>query len=164
MRSLFFVGTIAALVMSIGEGISESQFHGKDTTEIGLFLPTQIKWNDGPTSLPPGAKIAVLEGDPNKEGPFVMRLRLPDGYRIPPHVHPKAERVTVISGAFNIGMGDKFDTKAGREMPSGTFGTWPAGMKHFVWAKGETVIQVHGTGPWEIRYVNPSDDPRNSKK
>ena len=60
-------------------------------------------------------------------------------------------------------MGDKFDTQKGMEMPAGSFGTWPAGMKHFAWAKGETVIQVHGTGPWSIEYVNPDDDPRNKK-
>jgi quercetin dioxygenase-like cupin family protein len=106
--------------------------------------------------------IAALEGDPGKEGPFVFRIKLPDGYRIPPHSHPKMERVTVISGTFNIGMGDKFDEKAGQSMPAGTFGHWPAGMQHFVWAKGETVIQLHGVGPWVINYVNPDDDPRRN--
>ena len=108
--------------------------------------------------------IAVLEGNPNKEGPFVFRIKLPDGYRLAPHTHPKTERVTVISGTFNIGMGDKFDEKKTRPMPAGTFGHWPAGMKHFVWAKGETVLQFHGMGPWSIKYVNPDDDPRSQKK
>jgi quercetin dioxygenase-like cupin family protein len=136
--------------------------HNKD--DIALFPPTDIKWQEGPPSLPKGAMIAVLEGNPNKEGPFVFRLKIPDGYRLPPHTHPKTERVTVISGTFNIGMGDKFDEKKTRLMPAGTFGHWPAGMKHFVWAKGETVLQFHGTGPWSIKYVNPEDDPRNQKK
>jgi quercetin dioxygenase-like cupin family protein len=102
-------------------------------------------------------------GDPNKEGPFVFRVKVPDGYRVPPHTHPKTERVTVISGTFNIGMGDKFDQKATRIMDAGAYGYWPAGMKHFVWAKGETVLQFHGTGPWSIKYVNPDDDPRKTK-
>ncbi|HVK15603.1 MAG TPA: cupin domain-containing protein [Fimbriiglobus sp.] len=128
-----------------------------------VFLPSKIEWQDGPPSIPPGTKLAVLEGDPGKEGPFVMRLRLPNGYRIPPHIHPKPERITVIAGTFHVGMGDKFDPSAGKSMPAGTFGTWPAGMKHFVWAKGETIIQLHGIGPWEIRYLNPVDDPRNEK-
>ena len=75
------------------------------------FPPADVKWQDGPASLPKGAKIAVLEGDPTKEGPFVFRVKVPDGYRIPPHTHPKTERVTVISGTFNIGMGDKCDEK-----------------------------------------------------
>jgi hypothetical protein len=81
-----------------------------------------------------------------------------------PHVHPKIERATIISGVLNIGMGEKFNAKATREMPAGTFGFWAAGMKHFAWAKGETVLQLHGIGPWEIKYVNPADDPRNAKK
>jgi hypothetical protein len=67
---------------------------------------TAIEWKSGPPSLPPGAQIAVLEGDPSKEGPFVFRVKVPDGYRIPVHTHPKTERVTVIAGTFNIGMGD----------------------------------------------------------
>ena len=138
--------------------------HKKEMEGSALYLPAEIKWQEGPPSLPKGAKIAVLEGDPAKEGPFVMRAKLPDGYRVPPHTHPQDERVTVISGTFYIGMGDKFDEKACREMPAGAFGRWEAGMKHFAWVKGETVIQVHGTGPWTIQYVNPQDDPRNQKK
>jgi quercetin dioxygenase-like cupin family protein len=136
----------------------------KEMDEPELFPAGKIKWQEGPPSLPKGAMVAVLEGDPNKEGPFVFRVKLPDGYRIPPHTHPKTERVTVIAGTFNIGMGDKFDDKAGKAMPAGTYGHWAAGMKHFVWAKGETILQFHGMGPWSLQYVNPADDPRNQKK
>jgi rhodanese-related sulfurtransferase/quercetin dioxygenase-like cupin family protein len=127
-----------------------------------LYPADKINWKPGPPSLPPGASIAVLEGDPTKEGPFVFRVKVPDGYRIPPHTHPKTERVTVISGTFNIGMGDTFDTNKTQAMPTGTYGHWPAGMHHFVWAKGETVVQFHGDGPWTINYLNPADDPRNA--
>lgn len=123
----------------------------------------KIQWRPAPTSLPKGALVALLEGDPSKEGHFVMRVRMPDGYRIAPHTHPKTERVTVLSGTFYIGMGAKFDEKAGKEMPAGAFGHWPADMQHFAWVKGETVIQLHGTGPWSIQYVNPDDDPRKKK-
>lgn len=129
-----------------------------------IFPVNKIEWIDGPSSLPKGAQIAVLEGDPSKEGPFVFRVKVPDGYRIPPHTHPKTERVTVISGTFNIGMGEKVDEKATKAMPAGTYGYWEAGMKHFVWTKGETVVQFHGMGPWSIKYVNADDDPRNQKK
>jgi quercetin dioxygenase-like cupin family protein len=135
----------------------------KEMDGAELFPTAAIKWKAGPPSLPKGAMIAVLEGDPAKEGPFVFRVKLPDGYRVQPHTHPKTERVTVISGTFNIGMGDKFDEKATRAMTTGTYGYWPAGMKHFVWAKGETILQFHGTGPWSIEYVNPDDDPRRGK-
>ena len=132
--------------------------------EIAIYPLAETKWQDGPPSLPKGAKFAVLEGDPSKPGPFVFRVKLPDGYRIAPHMHPMPERITVLSGTFNIGMGDKFDETKGRSMPAGTYGQWPAGMKHFVWAKGETVIQFHGTGPWSIQYVNAEDDPRKAKR
>jgi hypothetical protein len=128
-----------------------------------LFLAAELKWQDAPASLPRGAKIALLEGDPNKEGLFVMRIKFPDGYRIMPHTHPKRERVTVISGTLHVGMGAKYNEKAGRAMPTGSFGTWPEGMKHFGWATGETVIQLHGIGPWSIQYVNPDDDPRGKR-
>lgn len=131
--------------------------------EMGIYSPTEIKWKDGPASLPAGAKLAVLEGDPAKEGSFVMRLWLPDGFRIQPHWHPKTERVTVVSGSFNLGMGETFDPSATREMTAGTFGFWPAGMRHFAWTKGETILQVHGVGPWTITYVNPAHDPRVKK-
>ena len=136
--------------------------HGEG--EMSFYSPTDVQWKDGPASLPAGAKFAVLEGDPAKEGPFVMRLRLPDGYAIQPHWHPKVERITVISGTFNLGMGEKFDKSATREMPAGTYGFWAAGMRHFAWTKGETILQLHGIGPWMINYVNPADDPRNQKK
>jgi len=135
---------------------------GNDDFE--LFPAEKMKWQSGPASLPKGAMIALLEGTPDTEGPFVFRLKLPDGYRIPPHTHPKTERVTVIAGTFNIGMGNQFDAKAGKAMPAGTYGHWAAGMRHFVWVKGETILQFHGMGPWSITYINPDDDPRNQKK
>jgi quercetin dioxygenase-like cupin family protein len=132
----------------------------KETMKPALYKADVLKWKDGPPSLPKGAKMAVLEGDPSKQGPFVFRVKVPDGYQIPPHTHPKPERVTVISGTFNLGMGDRFDKDKAEAMPAGTYGTWPAGMKHFVWTKGETVVQFHGEGPWTINYLNPDDDPR----
>src|SRR3954447_4338366 len=127
--------------------------------EPDLYQPGELKWKDGPPSLPAGAQIAVLEGDPTKPGPFVFRVKVPDGYRIPPHPHPKPKRVPVISGTFHLGMGETFDEKKAEAMPAGTYGTWPAGMKHFVWVKGETVVQFHGEGPWKIEYLDPKDDP-----
>ena len=92
---------------------------------------------------------------------FTMRLKLPDGFRVAPHTHPKAERVTVIAGTLNIGMGERFDAKATQAMTVGSYGSWPAGMKHFAWFKGETILQLNGIGPWQVNYLNPSDDPRN---
>ena len=134
-----------------------------DDKDHEVVTPDGMKWVDGPPSLPPGAKVVVLEGDPSKEGPFVMRARMPDGYKIMPHTHPKDERVTVLSGTLYIGMGEKFDEKAAMAMPAGSYGRMGTGVKHFAYTKGETVIQVHGTGPWTIDYVNPADDPRTKK-
>ena len=157
MRAIVSTVCISLLLASL----VRADEHGEG---IVLNIPGQMKWQDGPPSLPKGAKIAVLEGDPNKEGPFVFRVKVPDGYRIPPHTHPKTERVTVIAGTFHIGMGEKFDAKTAKPMPAGTYGYWEAGMKHFVWVKGETIVQFHGTGPWSIKYVNPADDPRSQKE
>jgi hypothetical protein len=134
------------------------------TTTAAIHPPDGLKWQAGPPSLPAGAQIAVLEGDPTKAGPFVMRVKVPDGYKIPPHTHPKPERVPVLAGRFLLGMGDKFDPKHPTPLTAGTYGTWPAGMKHFVWTEGETVVQFHGDGPWTIEYLNPADDPRTPKK
>ena len=129
-----------------------------------LYVPTAIEWKDGPAALPPGAKMAVLEGDPTKEGSFVVRFQFPDGYHVAPHTHPKTERVTVISGALYLATGEALDRNSAKKLPAGSFGYWPAGMKHTAWSEGDTVIQLHGVGPWQINYVNPADDPRNAKK
>jgi quercetin dioxygenase-like cupin family protein len=123
----------------------------------------EVKWMPAPPSLPPGAQLAVIEGDPSKAGgTYTIRAKMPDGYRVPPHWHPVTENVTVLEGAFFIGMGDKFDQSAGKELKAGAFASMPVGVRHFAWAKGATVIQVHGVGPFEINYVNAADDPRKN--
>ncbi len=157
------LAAIAVAVAVLSRLTNPTVGHDKKEETAALHRPDALKWQDGPPSLPPGAKIAVLEGDPTKPGPFVFRVKVPDGYKIPPHTHPKPERVTVVSGTFNLGMGEKFDATKTEALPAGTYGTWPAGMKHFVWVKGETVVQFHGDGPWVIEYVNPADDPRAKK-
>jgi quercetin dioxygenase-like cupin family protein len=135
----------------------------RDRVEDYAVTPPDLKWVDGPASLPRGAKTVVLEGDPTKAGEFVLRVKLPDGMRIMPHTHPKDERVTVLSGTLYLGMGDRFDETKAKAMPAGSYGKTGAGMKHFGFVKGETVLQLHGTGPWAVVYVNPADDPRNQK-
>jgi quercetin dioxygenase-like cupin family protein len=123
---------------------------------------SELKWGPVPSILPPGAQIAVVSGNPFKAEPYVLRLKMPANYRIPAHHHPTTEYVTVLSGKFNLGMGDKLDAKHGIELSAGGFAAAPAGMNHFAWATSETVVQVHGEGPFAITYVNPADDP--SKK
>lgn len=126
-----------------------------------IVQPTQVSYAPAPGVLPPGAELAILEGKPAEPGPFTMRLRLPDGYRIPPHYHPAIEHVTVLEGTFKVGMGDKFDVSALKPLPTGTFGALQPGTRHYAQAQGKTVVQVHGVGPWKLVYVNPADDPRN---
>jgi quercetin dioxygenase-like cupin family protein len=156
----------SALAMLLAVAFLQVRLSAEDTqsADMRLYPPTTIEWKEGPASLPPGAKMVLLEGDPTKEGTFVMRLQFPDGYHIPPHTHPKTERVTVISGAFYLATEEKLDRSDAKKLPAGSFGYWPAGMKHAAWAEGETVVQLHGVGPWQINYVNPADDPRNRKK
>lgn len=160
--ALTFAVTLAASGQVARAGRQRALADSKQAA-MSLYPTAEIAWKDGPASLPAGAKLAVLEGDPAKDGFFTMRLRFPDGFKIPPHWHPKVEHVTVISGTLNVGMGEQFDQTATRAMPAGTFGFWPAEMRHFAWAKGETVVQLHGTGPWMITYVNSLDEPRKPK-
>lgn len=122
----------------------------------------EVKWGDAPPVLPAGAQLAVLEGDPAGKGNYTVRLKLPDGYRIMPHTHPTAEHLTVLEGTFNVGMGKKFDDEGGKAFSAGGYGSMPANMAHYAWTKGETVLQIHGMGPFALKYVNPEDDP--SKK
>jgi quercetin dioxygenase-like cupin family protein len=154
-----------ALVLALGFILTWPTAVLGEEHEKGLSVTSakNVQWKDGPPSLPKGAQIAILEGDPSKEGPFVFWVKVPDGYRIPPHTHPKVERVTILSGTFNLGMGDKFVQDKTIALEAGTYGYWEPGMKHFVWIKGETVVQYHGNGPWTIQYVDPKDDPRTAK-
>jgi quercetin dioxygenase-like cupin family protein len=127
-----------------------------------VVIPQATRWGPAPTLLPAGAKLAVLDGDPTKPVPYTMRLSIPDGYRIPPHFHPADEHVTVISGKFQVGMGETFDESKLTTLPPGTFGRIPAGMRHFARAKDATVLQLHGIGPWKLTYVNPADQPKTT--
>ena len=136
---------------------------GQAGHQQNAFTPRQIQWGPPPPLLQPGAQFAVLEGDPTAStGDFTIRLKMPAGYKIAPHWHPKRENVTVISGTLKLGMGDTFDTSKMTSLPAGSFGYLDSDMHHYVMASGETIVQVHGTSPVVFNYVNPADDP--SKK
>jgi quercetin dioxygenase-like cupin family protein len=149
----------AGLVFITGAAAAQGSNNSPVSHAI-VAIPGKITWAPAPAILPRGADLAVVEGDPSKAGEFTMRLRMPDGYRIPAHFHPVTEHVTVVQGTFLVGMGDKFDVSALKDLPTGTFAALAPGMRHFAAAKGETVIQLHGVGPWSLTYVNPADDPR----
>jgi hypothetical protein len=137
---------------------------GAKKTGHVIVSPADIKWGDAPPVFQPGAKMAVLQGDPGKPGLFTIRLKGPDGYKVEAHWHPTAEQLTVISGTFYLGTGDKLDETKGTAMGSGAFATMPAKMHHFAWMKGDTEVQVHGMGPFQLIYVNAADDPSKAKK
>jgi quercetin dioxygenase-like cupin family protein len=166
MRHPFSV--VLALVLScwVVCGATDQKAVGERAgdTKGRTFIPDRLDWKDGPPSLPPGAKFVVLEGDPNAQGYFAMRLQLPNGYKVPPHWHPNVERITVISGRYHLGMGERFHEEATRALPAGSYVFREAGTKQFAWAEGETVIQLTTIGPWAINYTDPSDDPRRQKK
>lgn len=124
-----------------------------------VFTPDNIVWADAPPVFPSGTKIAVLEGDPSKDGFFTVRFKVQGGFALAPHWHPATEHVTVISGKFYIGFGDVFDRTKGNEMGPGSIAVMPALHHHFAWADEETVIQLHGVGPWQLYYVNLPDNP-----
>ncbi len=125
-----------------------------------LYPVEEIEWQKGPESLPEGVEYVILEGDLSETGMFVMRLRFPDGYIIPPHSHPNFERVTVLSGTFNLGSGRTFDMGATHRLDAGSFTTMMPDRPHFVFVEDKTTVQLTSIGPWEIEYVNPDDDPR----
>lgn len=121
-----------------------------------------FKWGPAPAVFPPGAKFAVVQGDPSGTSLFTVRLSFPNGYKIPPHFHPTDEHVTVISGTFLVGMGDSIDAAHALVLPAGGFITAGANMHHWAVARGQTVVQVHGIGPFALTYVHPQDAPRAS--
>ena len=127
-----------------------------------VIAPEAVTWGPAPPALPAGAQMAVLSGNPGQPGPFTVRVKIPAGYTIAPHWHPTAEHLTVLAGEAGVGMGDAIDAAAMQTMKAGAFAVMPAEMRHYLRAKVETTVQVHGTGPFTITYVNPKDDPRNA--
>jgi len=127
------------------------------------YTPDQIQYGPPPPFLQPGAMLAVLEGNPMAAtGDYTVRLKIPDGYKIAPHWHPKRENVTVISGTLKVGMGDKFDESKMMSFPATSFAYLDPSMHHYAMSSGETVVQIHGIAPLKFNYIDPNDDP--SKK
>lgn len=154
---------LAAIGLTVLAGSVAAQGSPSAPSHAIVALPDKVVFGPAPDILPAGATLAVLEGNPFETGPFTMRLSMPDGYRIPPHHHPFVEHVTVVNGTFKVGMGEKFDASAMTALPVGTFAALGPGVRHFAQAEGETVIQLHGNGPWSLIYVNPADDPRQRR-
>jgi quercetin dioxygenase-like cupin family protein len=158
MKRTLTVAAIGLVACGLGGTAWAQASASAPVAEHKTVAPDEIKWGDAPPILQKGAKLAVLFGDPSKDGLFIVRLKMPANYKVMPHTHPTTENVTVISGAFAIGMGDKLDPKT-KVMPPGTFFSMPAGMHHFAFSTKETVVEVSAIGPFVVNYLNPDDDP-----
>lgn len=160
-KTILAVALCASFIsLSVTRAGQENSQNSK--AEMIMVVPANIVWGDVPPALPPGATIAVLEGDPFKPGPYSLRLKLPADYEIPAHWHTMAEHVTVISGTMNAGMGDKLDKEQSKAFPAGSYLSIPAKMHHFAWADGETIVQINGNGPFDINYIDAANDPRKN--
>jgi Domain of unknown function (DUF4437) len=147
-----------ALAVTIAPALAQS-------THV-LVPADKVQWGPAPPALPPGAEISVLEGNPSEKGPVTLRLKFPANYNIPAHWHSMTERVTVLSGALHVGMGDRLDRKTSQTLAPGGFVSLPSKMHHFAWTASPTVVQISLEGPFDIFYINPSEDPQTklSKK
>jgi quercetin dioxygenase-like cupin family protein len=158
----------AAMGLAIGAGIyaarADTAAQEGQKTRHSVLAPDELKWTDAPAGLPKGAKVAVLQGDPNREGPFTMRVMLPAGYRVMPHWHPMTEHITVVSGTFYLGTGEDFDMDKASRLSEDAFAIVPVKHVHYAFVKDTTVVQIHAMGPWGITYVNPADDPRRKAR
>jgi hypothetical protein len=161
-RNMYLI--IAAVGLLCGVGVVVTVGAQSASSEKHVFLPDAIPYGPAPAFVVAGAQLAVLEGNPGAaSGDYTIRLKMPDGYRIPPHWHPQRENVTVISGTFKVGMGDNFDESKMGAFPAGSFAFLDPDMHHYAMASGEVVVQVHGKSPLQFNYVNPNDDPSRKK-
>jgi len=159
MRTLLMAS--AGLALACGPALAQET---TGSTMGHAMAPESLAWMPAPPVLPKGAQIAVLSGDPTKAGPFTIRLKFPPDYKVPAHQHPTAEEVTVISGTFGFGMGDRLDQASAHALGPGGFVDLPAKMNHFAFARGgDVVVQINSTGPFAMTYADPADDPTKSQ-
>jgi len=151
----WITGCLVALALAIGVVAAQDASMPAST----VVKPADLKWGPPPPVFMKGMTMTVVSGDPGKEGNFVVRLKMPAGYKIMPHWHPTDENVTVLSGTFAIGMGENFDAKTMTKLPAGGYVLLPANMRHYAMASTAAMVQVHGMGPFQLTYVHPEDDP-----
>ncbi len=158
--AIFAVVLLAAIAVASRAGAATKAGKTKMEAEHPIMVNSaDLKWGDAPPIFQPGAKMAVVQGNPNGAGLYTVRLKAGDGYRFPAHWHPTTENVTVISGTFRMGLGDKLSEVKATTLTAGGFASIPAHVNHYGWFYGETEVQVHGMGPFKLTYVNPADTP-----
>jgi len=155
MRNRFAWSVLAVALVAVA-----AMAQGGKAANHVISMPSELKWGPPPPVFEQNAKFTVISGDPGQPGLYVVRLQMPAGYKIMPHWHPTDEHVTVMSGTFGIGMGDKFDRASMKDLPVGGYVLLPAAMHHYAMATTAAVVQVHGMGPFQLTYVNPADMPK----
>ena len=158
MRKLLFCTVACLMIATVGVAVGQETKAPAAPMHV-MKAPAEMTWGDAPPVFEKGASFTVVSGDPGKAGLYVVRLKMPAGYKVMPHWHPTDEHVTVVSGTFALGMGDKLDEATMTSLPAGGYALLPAEMHHYAMAKTEAIVQVHGMGPFAITYVNPADDP-----
>ena len=154
---LIQLSTLALALAALGPTVAWAQ-DPSNVDQIMVVVPADLKWEDSKAT--PGAKVAVIEGPPNEAVPFTFRVKLPADYKVSPHWHRALEHVTVLSGTYNFGTGDKFDKEKTKALLPGSTVIIQPKTNHFIWTSEETVLQVHGVGPQDLNFVDPADDPR----
>ena len=150
----FLVASLVVLLVAAGAALAQGT-----ASQHVLVEGKELKWGAPPPIFEQSAKFTVVSGDPGKAGLYVVRLDMPAGYKIMPHWHPTDEHVTVLSGTFALGMGEKFEESKMKALQANGYALLPAEMRHYAMAKSRAVVQVHGMGPFQLTYVNPADDP-----
>jgi quercetin dioxygenase-like cupin family protein len=163
MKKESYLLKIACLITAIFATGLACTAQGLPNKTFGAIYQEDIHWAAFP-AFPPQARIAILVGNPKLNQSYVIRVKVPGGVKLMPHVHPEDRIYTVISGVFYIGVGKTFDASKLKAYPPGSVIVLPGNTPHFHWAKsGEYVTQVTANGPLGISYVDPADDPRNKK-
>lgn len=160
MKRSLFVKLVVIIGLVGVIGVAANRVVGAQSAHV-MQNVSEAKWGPAPPMLPAGAEVAVVSGDPSKTGSFVLRLRFPANYAIPAHSHPTDENVVVVSGSLFVGMGDKLDRAAGQAVVPGGFVSLPEHMNHYAYTKSASTILLYAQGPFDFKYVNPKDDPRN---
>ena len=160
MRPRLAVAAVVLAAAAILAGAASAQ--NAPVREPVVLAEADLVWRPGPPSLPEGAMMARLSGDPSQPGPFTARVKFPPGFVLPPHRHSTSEHVTVLSGTVMAGRGERLDRASARALGPGAFSLMPEGAAHYSFAPEGAVIQVYGTGPFTVTYVDPKDDPRSA--
>lgn len=150
------LAAFAALTFSAGPLVAADAPLPRGAVQIA---PGAVDWQPGSPAMPPGTRMAVLEGNPRAKQWFTLRLKVPAGAVIRPHWHPRDERVTVISGAAGVGFGEQVDPANVTRLGPGSFYVNPANSRHYLIFSEETVLQATGIGPWEVYFLEPAPPP-----